>query len=225
MSRQLERANMLMLTKEATEKDRSLKTQLLLSAAGNTEEKMSGEPVWSKNGFFGDQKPDLKLEKRNVPENTLLYLNQGYLSTVKTGELAMYNNNFIIGQLIPAANQPDDIASYECLPNEVKLLTCIYDLTTGDFKGVRESLAYIVLRGDKEEAFFSYGYDAAKAKILYAMSKEKIPDAFSFTCFNKHYSEIVNEKREREKSSTVFYFLPSITDRKEEINQWKEKAC
>ena len=106
----------------------------------------------------------------------------------------MYNHNFIIGQIIPAANQPEDISTYECAPNEVKLYTCIYDINTGEFKGVRESLAYIILRGDDEEVFLSYGYDAAKAKVLYASSKQKIPDAFCAACFNKHFSEIMNEK-------------------------------
>ena len=62
---------------------------------------------------FGEQRPDLKLEKKNIPENCLLYINQSYLSTVKNEDLAMYNHNFIIGQLLPAANQPDDIGSYE----------------------------------------------------------------------------------------------------------------
>ena len=167
--------------------------------------------------FFGDMKPDLKLAKKYVLENCLLYINQAYLSTVKSGELAMYNQHFIIGQLIPAANQPEDIAAHECQPNEAKLLTCIYDLTNGQFKGVRESLAYIVLRGNME-VFLSYGFDAAKSKVLYAASKEKIPHAFSCTCF------FVNEKHGKEKHSTLFSFLPSITDRKEVINQWPDNV-
>ena len=41
-----------MLMKEATDEDRSLKTQLLLSTAANSEEKISGERVWRDNGFF-----------------------------------------------------------------------------------------------------------------------------------------------------------------------------
>ena len=155
-----------MLTKEATEKDRSLKTQLLVSTPGNNDDEISGERVWRHNSFFRDVKPDLKLEKRNIPENCLIYINQTYLSTVKSSELAMYNHNFILGQLIPAANQSEDISTYECMPNEVKLFTCIYDMTNGEFKGVRESLAYIVLRGDSEEVVLSYGYDAAKASSI-----------------------------------------------------------
>ena len=33
----------------------------------------------------------------------------------------------------------------------------------------------------------------------------------------------MNEKRD-ENSSSLFYFLPSITDRKETINQWKNNT-
>ena len=73
--------------------------------------------------------------------------------------------------------------------------------------------------GDKNEIFFSYGFDPDKAAVLYLTSKQKVPDAFISTCFKKHYSEIVNERREKEEFSTLFYCLPSITDRKGEINQ------
>ena len=85
----------------------------------------------------------------------------------------MYVQNFIIGQLIFAANQPKDILQYECLPNEVKLLSCVYDLETGEFKGVRLQLAYIILRGDEQELFLSYGYDKSKSKVLYSLINNK----------------------------------------------------
>ena len=87
----------MMLTKEATDKDRSLKTQFLVSAAGDNGDKISSEQVWRKDGFFQDMKSDLKLEKKDIPENCRLYVNQGYLSTVMSGDLALYNHNFIIG--------------------------------------------------------------------------------------------------------------------------------
>ena len=210
---------MLLLSKEMTDKDRSMKTQLLIRS-NTSDEKLSGEKVWKENGFFKDIRPELNLEKVNMPENTLYYVNQAFLSTVKNSEIAMYIQNFIMGQLIFAANQPKDISEYVCQANEVKLLSCVYDLETGDFKGIRLMLAYIVLRGDQEEIFFSYGYDKNKSKILYSYSKQQIPDAFISTAFKKHFNEIMNEKRD-EDSSTLFYFLPSISDRKEAINQWK----
>ena len=209
---------MMLLSKEMTDKDRSMKTQLLIKSE---DEKLSGERVWKENGFFKDIRPELNLEKVNMPENTLYYVNQAFLSTVKNGEIAMYVQNFIIGQLIFAANQPNDISEYVCLPNEVKLLSCVYDLESGEFRGVRLQLAYIVLRGDEHEIFFSYGYEKSKSKVLYSYSKQQIPDAFISTSFKKHFNEIINEKKDDENSSSLFYFLPSISDRKESINQWK----
>ena len=117
------------------------------------------------------------------------------------------------------ANQPDYITNYSCQPNEVKLLTCIYDLSTVEFRGMKENLAYIVLRGDSEEVFLSYGFNLHQSKVLYAASKGKIPDAFIFTSFNKHSNEMLNERREKEGRSTLTFFLTSIAARKEEINQ------
>ena len=57
---------------------------------------------------------------------------------------------------------------------------------------------------------------------MYSYSKQQIPDAFVSTAFKKHYNEIINEKKENEDSSLLFFYLPSITDRKEEINQWQK---
>ena len=216
----LEKANMLLLSKEMTDKDRSMKTQLLVKPK---DDKLSGEKIWKQDGFFKDVRAELNLEKVNIPENALFYINQGFLSTVKSGEIAMYLHNFVIGQLIVAANQPKDIANYTCLKNEVKLLSCVYDTESGDFKGIREQLAFIVLRGDSDETFLSYGFDKMKSKLLYSFSKQQIPNAFVSVAFKKHFDEIMNEKRD-DSSSSLFYFLPSVSDRKEEINQHKNNV-
>ena len=90
-------------SKEMTDKDRSMKTQLL-NRSSDSDDKLSGEKVWKNNVFFKDVKPELNLEKVNMPENALYYVNQSFLSTVKSGDIAMYNQNFILGQLIVAAN-------------------------------------------------------------------------------------------------------------------------
>ena len=216
----LEKANMLLLSKEMTDKDKSMKTQLLFKS--KQEDKLSGEKIWKKNGFFKDVKAQLNLEKVNLPENCLFYVNQGFLSTVKSGEIAMYFHNFIIGQLIIAANQPKDIETYICSKNEVKLLSCVYDIKTGDFKGIREQVAFIVLRGDADETFLSYGFDKIKSKQLYSFSKQQIPNAFVSVAFKNHFEEIMNA--DRSESSSLFYFLPSVSDRKEEINQHKNNV-
>ena len=82
-----------------------MKTQLLLKSCSDGDDKLSGQKVRKNNAFFKDIKPELNLEKVNMPENTLYYVNQSFLSTVNNGDIAMYNQNFILGQLIPAANQ------------------------------------------------------------------------------------------------------------------------
>ena len=103
-------------------------------------------------------------------------------------------------------------------------MSCVYEVETGNFKGIREQLAFIVLRGDSDETFLSYGFDKIKSKLLYSFSKQQIPDAFVSVAFKKHFDEIMNEKRS-DSSSLCFYFLPSVSDRKEEINQHKNNVA
>ena len=217
----LEKANMLLLSKEMTDKDKSMKTQLLYKP--KQENKLSGEKIWKKDGFFKDVRAELNLEKVNIPENCLFYANQGFLSTVKSGEIAMYLHNFIIGQLIIAANQPKDIDTYVCSKNEVKLLSCVYEIETGQFKGIRKQMAFIVLRGDPDETFLSYGFDKIKSKLLYSFSKQQIPNAFVSVAFKKHFEQIMSGD-DRDEISSLFYFLPSVSDRKEDINQHKNNV-
>ena len=200
----LEKANMMLLSKEMTDKDKSMKTQFLFKPK-NDDKVCSGEKIWKENGFFQDVRAELNLEKVNIPENCLLYVNQGFLSTVKSGEIAMYLHNFIIGQLIIAANQPEDISTYICSKNEVKLLSCVYDLESGDFKGIREQIAFIVLRGDVDETFLSYGFNKIKCKVLYSFSKQQIPNAFVSVAFKKHFDEIMNENKSDIKSLLFYY--------------------
>ena len=46
------------------------------------------------------------------------------------------------------------------------MITCLYDRPTGQFNGLTLRLAYIVLRGDLEEFFLSYGVDKQKSNIV-----------------------------------------------------------
>ena len=69
---------MMVLSKEMTDKDRSLKTQLLITE-NEGKDVLTSEKVWKNNGFFGDIKPELNIENVNLPENTLIYVNQSYL--------------------------------------------------------------------------------------------------------------------------------------------------
>ena len=126
----------------------------------------------------------------------------------------MYHHNFIIGQLIVAANQLTGIDQHLCKDNEVKLFTCMYDLQTGEFLGLRCEFPFIVLKGDERELFLSYGLDTEKASALHSSSKQRIPDAFIITSFKKHYNEIMNERRERIFQRCFIIFLLSRIERK-----------
>ena len=79
--------NMMHLPKEATSKDRSLKTQVLL--AKGDEKTTDTQKIWKIAGFFGDQSTDFTINTANSPGNTLMYGNQGNISPVK-GDVVIY---------------------------------------------------------------------------------------------------------------------------------------
>ena len=93
------------------------------------------------------------------------------------GDLAVYLDYVILGQLIPAMNSLENIDEYERLPNEVKMVIPLYNADSGEFLGIEKGLAFIMVRGDRVEAFFSYGYDKSKSKKLYSTSNNRICSA------------------------------------------------
>ena len=97
----------------------------------------------------------------------------------------------------------------------------MYDTEAGNFSGLTTKLAHIILKRDEDECFFSYGYNKEKTALLYLFCKEMIPNAVTATCFTKHLSEILNERRNNEEFSNLFYYLPSTTGRNEDINQFR----
>ena len=62
-------------SKEATNKDNQLMTQMLVSF--QDDESKGSEKVWLESGFFGDQRAELTIVNTNFPENTFFYVNQG----------------------------------------------------------------------------------------------------------------------------------------------------
>ena len=106
--------------------------QMLVSTDGDSK---NTEYVWKCNGLFGNQKGELTLFKRDFPENILVYINQGTISTVK-GDLAIYLVNVVLGQILPMINCPPDIDNYVWGENEVKMFVPMYNTKTGEFKGI-----------------------------------------------------------------------------------------
>ena len=68
---------MMFLSKEATEKDESLKMQTMLSLRDDKGDSSSAKKMWRSKGFSGDRTTDLTIIKANFLENTLVYVNNG----------------------------------------------------------------------------------------------------------------------------------------------------
>ena len=140
--------------------------------------------LWARQGFFLGECSNFNMPKANFPENTLFYVNQGYRA-MKDGKKCYYNDLYIIGQIMPFAQQPADVESYECNPNEVKMLRALYDLQSGRFLGLKQCVALITVRDHDNKQFFDYGHDEKKeSSRLYSTQKTKIPSSFKSTCFS-----------------------------------------
>lgn len=79
-----------------------------------------------------------------------------------------YGDLFIIGQIIKAINPPEKIANYVCKDREVNQNRLRYDVNTGPYLVLYETIEYLVLRGDDEEHFLNYGYCEENSKILHS---------------------------------------------------------
>ena len=71
------------------------RTEMSLSTTKKDEKKTNSVTMWANNGFFADECCDFSLEKANLPENTLFYMNQGYQS-YKDGKKCYYNDIYIV---------------------------------------------------------------------------------------------------------------------------------
>ena len=181
------------LSSESMSQNQKTKSQMMVSLGYSKE--ANTEKIWGDAGFFKDQRIDLAIPKANFPENTLCYVNQGSISQVKDGE-AIYLEYVILGQIMPVVNSDPsiDLDNYQFKENECLLYVPLYKTKNGLFRGLGKRLGYITLRGDKNETFFSYGYNSEKSKLLYCSMKQPIPNIFQCTSFKKHQQYLLNEK-------------------------------
>lgn len=124
------------------------------------EKKPKSLTFWAEGGFFDGECSNFNIEKANLPENTLFYINEGYQS-YKDWKKWHYNDIYIIAQIMPLAHQPKDVDSFECKADEVKILRVCYDPENGKFLGIKYCVALITVRNDLDEQFFDYGYKKA----------------------------------------------------------------
>lgn len=132
---------------------------------------------WKKYGYFQQQPYQLRVEK-HISAMTILYLNQVY-SSYKDKKKIYYCDFFVIGQIIPALNSPENLTEYEFKSNETKIFRPKYDVVSGQFLGLIETRGYLTDCEDKSEFFLDYGYSKINSKILYGTRKKIIPNSFS----------------------------------------------
>ena len=80
-------------------------------------------------------------------------------------------------------------------------------------------MGYLVVRGSPEEVFFNYGFYREKSKGLHSHYRRRNSNSFSGTMFNGHCTIIEIGEVEGD-SSKIYFLLPAITGRLEEINQY-----
>ena len=109
--------------------------------------------LWKRLGYFGIETCDFSIEKANLPENSVFYINQSFQSW-KGDKKVYYTDVFILAQIMPLSHQPKDIESYEPKEDEVRILRASYDSISGEFLGTENCIALITVRNDPQEQFF-----------------------------------------------------------------------
>lgn len=59
---------------------------------------------------------------------------------------------------------------------------------------------------------------------MYSAAKDNIPNAIILTCVKKHFHEVMNGRQHNEESSGLFFYVSSITDHKQRINQYRKNV-
>ena len=86
----------------------------------------------------------------------------------------------------------------------------LYEIKTGEFKGLEETIGLLSVSGDPDEIFFNYSFNEERSKVLYSVQKRHIPNVFFWAFLNKlRYELFINEKK-----NNLVYFTPSVPDRK-----------
>ena len=153
------------------------RVETTITAEKDTGCRRNSTDLWHKNSYFKAEVCDFSLEKANMPENTIFYVNQGTLS-YKDNKKIYYCYTYILGQVVPMLNPPEDLQNYVLKNNDAKIIRPKYDPVSGEFLGLVETLAYLTVPGDHQECFFDYGDNKENSKVLYSTHKMKIPNSF-----------------------------------------------
>ena len=158
------------------------RTEVSVSTVNGDEKVKRSIQLWEDFGYFRTESCNFSIEKANLPENTVFYINQGYQS-FKDNKKVYYNDVYIIAQIMPLSQQPQNIENYELKEDEVKIVQPRYDPVSGELLGIEYCVALVTVRDDPEEQFFDYSYTKDNTKVLFSTKKVKIPSSFKSTVF------------------------------------------
>ena len=131
---------------------------------------------------------------------------------MKKRDTMIYCDYIILGQIVVFKSTPEGEKIDEFIKNDKKLAKL--------YMGVKESVGYIMIRNQEDAVFLSYGYSSEHSTGLYCYQKQSIPNIFRGTAFNSH--KLSNYLESKAEMSDICFYLPSITDRKEDINRYKD---
>ena len=115
------------------------RTEVSVSTVNDDEKVKKNIQLWEDFGYFGTESCDFSIEKANLPEHTVFYINQGINQSFKDNEKVYYNH--ITAQIMPLSQQPKNIEYYELKEDEVKILRSRYDPVSGEFPGIEYCVA------------------------------------------------------------------------------------
>ena len=111
------------------------KIETTITAEKDTGIKRNSVNLWPKYAYFISQACDFLLEKASMPEMNIFYVNQASLS-YKDNKI-YYADLYILGQVVPMLNPPEDLENYVPKPKEAKLIRPKYDSISGELFGPR----------------------------------------------------------------------------------------
>lgn len=156
--------------------------------------------------------------KKITRPKILCFISVRGINHSRTTKRFFYANYYIVSQINQCLNQPENLSSYEFKENEAKIYRPRYDTAPGQFLGLDETLGYLMVGGDSDECFFDYGFSRENSKNFSSYHKKRMLNSFLGTFFNRHRIQYESGALNTE-FSKIYFFLPSITDRIEDINR------
>ena len=156
------------------------------------------------------------MEKVNFLENTLLNVNQAYLTVKKTKNFFTvitmswdkFSNPWTLLRIFPLT-----------LWKRMKMLRHRYDSEAGELGGLYETVGIFVVRRSPEEEFFNNEFYKESQKFFIPITTRKF-QTLSRGLFLTAIELWFKVEKLRARCQMFFFFLPSLTNTSEDINKY-----